>query len=128
MERVAVALGLDEGAERLLTRSLKDFAFQRYALQDGTLRVVMAKPMVTKEIYHAVAKIGICTGVWESPADFAKLGIKRVEVLNSIDAQGFAFIGGQAECTAMGTLSRDRADAYFEAHTVTCEAGVCRQR
>lgn len=109
-----------------LHKAIEIFAVERAELKDGALRVVYQKSLVTEMMYSSFLQ-GMCNEWWLRPAALSKLKLSKIEVLNAIGAQGFAYEGGLSTCTELGNLKGDTA-AFIAARTVRCEAGVCRKR
>lgn len=114
-----------------LDKSIRNFAIAEKSLEQGVLRVVIARSVVNQETYSTFIKLGVCAPLWED----AKRGwrdtkIDRVEVLNKSQGQGFAFIGGRKACMELGhAKGADASKGYLADHTWVCVAGFdCRPR
>lgn len=110
-----------------LKSELKIFRAQSYALAGGVLRVQLRDALVTPTVFDSVAE-GVCSEAGRDPKGFDAMGIERVEVLNSVDAQGFAIMDAGSICKRRMTMKRAEADALLQANVVRCEAGICRRR
>lgn len=108
--------------------TLKIYRVAGYTLVGDTLRVQLTDQMVASDIYESLVRTSLCSEQFRSPTEFANSKIDRIELLNAVDAQGFALLDVQRTCKHLGTAPRADGDALFKAQTVRCEAGVCRRR
>lgn len=62
--------------------------------EKGSLVIVLNQPRVTKDIYMAIMKSGICMS-----SSFEKWdGVQRITIMNKHIHQGWIFDGGYADC------------------------------
>lgn len=106
-----------------LDAALKNLKMQRRSLDDGVLRIVMAVPIVSPAMFYTAISL-VCNERYNSPKAMAALRVDRIEVLNYVDAQGFAIGDGLKGCARVEKLRDEQLTAVAE----RCEAGVCRKR
>lgn len=111
---------------------IRIFQVDETTLVDGVLRVRSSRSVVTQEIYRTLVK-ATCMPLWldDKKDGWAKARIERVEVVNQIGAQGYAFVGGRKACAALGQVSGgpDNENKFIAANTWVCVAGnPCRPR
>lgn len=82
--------------------------------------------MVNWETYWAVSVVGVCSTLFDDKKIAAR--ITKIEVLNDIDAQGYALEDAGKSCLAIAPMYSDQTKKYIAEHTVTCIAGNCRKR
>lgn len=113
-----------------LQSSLDQFALLDSTLKDGVLRVVLNRSVVNQETYKTVITMGACATLWMDKAGWGKAKIERIEVMNRVQGQGFAFVGGRKACADLGHAKGEEASRrYLAAHTWVCVAGFpCRER
>jgi hypothetical protein len=107
-----------------LQKALRGNALKTAHLNNGVLRLQMDKPEVTELVYGTFIFHNICAEQWHHPADFAKLGLTRVELLNATGAQGFAFDARGDVCEQMGQLGKNFR-TFIAQRTVPCDAASC---
>lgn len=115
-----------------LVREIKVFQIEESSLAEGVLRVRYKKPVVTQDIFRTFVNAS-CTPLWldQKKDGWEKARIDRVEVVNQVGAQGFAFIGGRTACAELGKVSGGSiaAHEYMATRTWVCVAGSpCRPR
>ncbi len=107
-----------------LGKTLGSHGTKSAAMEGGTLRVVLDKAALTELTYFTFIYHSICAEQWRSPETFAKMGLKRVEVLNAGGTDGFAFDGDAATCAAMGQMGMNYR-TFISQRTTPCAAGRC---
>lgn len=107
-----------------LNQSLASHSTKSAAMDGGVLRVVLNKPALTELAFFTFIYHDICAQQWRQPESFAKMGLKRVEVLNAAGADGFAFDGDAAVCADMGQMGKNYR-TFIGQRTAKCEAGRC---
>lgn len=107
-----------------LNHSLGSHGTKSAAMDGGTLRVVLNKPVLTELTYYTFIYHAICAEQWRAPEPFAKMGLKRVEVLDAAGAAGFAFDGDAATCADMGQMGKNFR-TFISQRTAQCAAGRC---
>ena len=107
-----------------LRKSLGSHGTKSAAMEGGTLRVVLDKAALTELTYYTFIYHNICADQWRAPEPFAKMGLKRVEVLDAASAAGFAFDGDAATCADMGQMGKNFRVAISQ-RTTPCAAGRC---
>lgn len=107
-----------------LNKALHSHGTKSAAMNEGTLRVVLDKPALTELTYYTFIYHSICAEQWRAPEPFAKMGLKRVEVLDAAGAAGFAFDGDAATCAAMGQMGMNYR-TFISQRTTPCAAGRC---
>lgn len=107
-----------------LGKSLGSHGTKSAAMEGGTLRVVLDKATLTELTYFTFIYHSICAEQWRSPGPFAKMGLKRVEVLNAAGTDGFAFDGDAATCADMGQMGRNFR-TFISQYTTPCTSGRC---
>lgn len=117
-----------ESISRNVQDSLKQYRVAQATLDAGVLRIVMRDSLITPTVYETVAQFGVCNEAARDAAQFKTMRLARVEVLNSVEGQGFAFEANEGACEKLVQLPAPAAKAFFDARTVRCEAGVCRRR
>lgn len=110
-----------------IDEALKNIKLKSRSLEGGTLRIVMNVPLVSRDMYWSAVWM-TCSEQWANPASLRSTRIDRIEVLNHVDAQGFALPGGKATCDVIGKMKGDRSERYVQDRAESCEAGVCRKR
>lgn len=117
-----------------VAETIKVFKINQSTLNDGVLRVRYTTPIVRFDNYAFFVK-GICQTLWMASLDkkdgWAGSNITRIETVNDMSTQGFAFIDARKSC---GTLSQvsgggDTERKFIASKTWICIAGnPCRQR
>jgi hypothetical protein len=107
-----------------LQKALRGNALKTVQLDNGVMRLLMDKPVVTELVYSTFIFHNICAEQWHNPEQFAKLALTRVELLNATGAQGFAFDARGDVCVQMGQLGKNFR-TFIGQRTVPCEAGTC---
>lgn len=115
-----------------LVQTIKVYQISESTLADGILRVRYNKPVINREIFRTFIQAS-CTPVWlgGKKDGWDKARIERVEVVNQIGAQGFAFVGGRKACDGLGKISGGAVneDAFIAKSSWVCVAGnPCRPR
>ena len=115
-----------------LRKSVYHFDLLDATLSDGALRLVVNRPVVNQDVYKSMIRLGACHPLWAiGPKGWGRAKIDRIEVVNSIQHQGLAFVGGRKSCAELGKINdvgNTKRD-YFAAHTWVCVAGApCRER
>ena len=110
-----------------LDAALKNLKLQKRTLEGGVLRVVMDVRLVSPEMFSTAVHL-VCGERWNSPKAMAATRIDKIEVLNYVDAQGFAFPSGLKGCEQMGKMKSDESEKFLQSSAERCEAGVCRKR
>lgn len=113
-----------------LVKHLKPFRIDESSLGNGVLRVRINASVINQDTLKALARAS-CYPLWFAGKKdgWAKARIDRVEVINQIGAQGFAFVGGRKSCSEWGNLNGGNENAYIASHTWVCVAGnPCRPR
>ena len=90
----------------------------------GVLRAQMNKPEVTELVYNTFVFHNICAQQWHDPAQFARLGLTRVELFNAAGTQGFAFDARGDVCEEMGKLGKNFR-TFIGQYTQVCSASTC---
>ena len=113
-----------------LKKSIMGFDVQGIDLKNKTLRIVLNRPVATQDIYREVIRLGVCAPLWlDSKHGWEKAEIEKIEVMNKIQGQGFAFTGGRKSCDDLGSAKGSDENRYFDSHTWVCVAGFpCRPR
>lgn len=111
-----------------LQRNLKAYETQSIELKGDVLRVTMARPMVTPDMYRMIVVGAVCGSLWTGKGGWGKAKIARAEVVNNLGAQGFAMTDLKTTCDAIGTAKGDEYKPLVERNTVTCVVGECRKR
>lgn len=93
----------------------------------GLMRLEMDKPEVTELVYGTFIFHYICADQWHNPAEFAKLGLTRVELVNANGSQGFAFDARGDVCEQMGQLGKNFR-TFIAQRTVPCDTASCPRR
>ena len=101
-----------------IQKAIKPLAIQSVDLSSGVLRVVMSRPLVTLDMYHAVAIVGGCYSLFGNPKAWGNAKINRIEVLNDIAAQGYALDDASHSCKALGSLTQEQERKYIADHTL----------
>lgn len=103
----------------------------RSTLHEGVLRVVYRLDVVSVDVYRHFVQAH-CMPLWLASGKDGWDGanIKRVEAMNSIEAQGFAFVGGRTACDELGKVSGgpEAEHRFIASRTLVCVAGEpCRK-
>lgn len=109
-----------------LSHSLRSDATKSAVMDAGVLRVILNKPTVSELVFYTFIYHDICAEQWRKPEQFAKAGLKRVEVLDAGGATGFAFDGDAATCAEMGQMGKNFR-TFIGQRTTQCEGGRCGQ-
>ena len=107
-----------------LRQSLGAHGTKSAAMDGGVLRVVLNKPTLSELAFFTFIYHDVCAEQWRKPEPFAKMGLKRVEVLNAAGTDGFAFDGDAATCADMGQMGKNFRAAISQ-RTTPCAAGRC---
>lgn len=117
-----------------VAETIKVFKINQSTLNDGVLRVRYTTPVVRFENYAFFVK-GLCQVLWMSSPNkkdgWAGANITRIETVNDISAQGFAFIDARKSCGALGQISggSENENKFIASKTWVCVAGnPCRPR
>ena len=114
-------------------KSLAPFQPVESSLIDGVLRLRLKAPVVRTEVFRnttlAVYR-PLTMSVSGDKSGWGKATIDRIEVINQIGAQGFAFVGGKKSCGQLEQFSSAESNAgTFAKNTWVCVAGnPCRAR
>ena len=93
-------------------------------MQQGVLQLQLGKPEVTELVYNTFVFHNICAQQWHDPAQFARLGLTRVELFNAAGTQGFAFDARGDVCEEMGKLGKNFR-TFIGKYTQACSASTC---
>lgn len=115
------------GISPSMSAELKMFRLQSQKLHDGVLRVQLRDELVSPMVFDSMAT-GVCSEAARDPVGFKGMKISRLEVLNSVGAQGFALLNAGSVCERTSTMKAADGAALVSANVVRCEAGVCRRR
>lgn len=134
---VLIALSSSAYAEPIppkIAETIKAFKINQSTLNDGVLRVRYTTPVVRFENYAFFVK-GLCQVLWMGNLNkkdgWAGANITRIETVNDISAQGFAFIDARKSCGALGQISggSENENKFIASKTWVCVAGnPCRPR
>jgi hypothetical protein len=117
-----------EDVPRELLRNLKPYATQRIDLKGDVLRVTVAKPIVTNDMYRLIVVGAVCGSLWTGKGGWGSAKIERAEVVNDLGAQGFAMINLKRTCDAIATAKGDEYKPLVDTNTIPCVVGECRKR
>lgn len=123
---VGGALATDVPPEML--RILKVYQTKSIDLKGDALRVTMARPMVTHDMYQTIVVGAVCGSLWTGKGGWGKTKIDRAEVVNDLGAQGFAMINLKPTCDLIATAKGDEYKPIVQRNTVPCIVGECRAR
>jgi len=126
----ALTVSLSASAEPVpkgVEAAIKNLSLQSWSFKDGSLRLVMNQRLVSKQFYSTAVHL-VCGEQFQEPEAFKRMGLQRIEVMNHVDAQGFALVDADAQCRKLGQAKGDAAEALIQASAQSCEAGVCRAR
>lgn len=129
---VTVNCALADEIPKELVKTIKVYQISESTLADGVLRVRYNKPVINRELFRGFIQAS-CTPLWlgGKKDGWDKARIERVEVINQIGAQGFAFVGGRKACDGLGKISGGAVneDAFIAKNSWVCVAGnPCRPR
>lgn len=115
-----------------LVKTIKVYQISESTLADGVLRIRYNRPVINRELFRTFIQAS-CTPLWlgGKKDGWDKARIERVEVVNQIGAQGFAFVGGRKTCDGLGKISGGAVneDAFIAQNSWVCVAGnPCRPR
>ena len=99
---------------------MKPIRTQSITLNDRVLRVAMKVPLVGEDLYKFHVE-GLCSMALNTQRyrwDTSK--VERIEIVNDIGAQGFALVGANKSCKALG---RDPRPGYLATVTRAIRAG-----
>lgn len=130
---LASAPALADQMPSALIKTIKIFTIEESHLSDGVLRVRYRIPVVRMEIFRTFVEAAcrpLAMSVSGDRSGWGNARIDRIEVINQIGAQGFAFVGGRKSCAELVHFAGAGAnDAAFSKHTWLCVAGnPCRPR
>ncbi len=111
-----------------LARNLKPYDTKSIELKSDVLRIVMARPIVTSDMYRLIVVGAVCGTLWTGKGGWGKAKIDRAEVVNDLGAQGFAMINLKPTCDLIATAKGDEYKPLVERNTVPCVVGECRAR
>ena len=113
-----------------LVKHLKPFKIEEVNLKGNVLRIRVSSSVVNQDTFRAIASAS-CAPLWMNGKKdgWDKAQIDRVEVINQIGAQGFAFIGGRKSCADLANVTGDNEHTFIASRTWVCVAGnPCRPR
>lgn len=117
-----------------VAETIKVFKINQSTLNDGVLRVRFTTPVVRFENYAFFVR-GICQALWidsqNKKGGFEVANITRIETVNDISAQGYAFIDARKSCNTLGQISggSEYQNKFIASKTWVCVAGnPCRPR
>ena len=117
-----------------VAETIKAFKINQSTLNEGVLRVRYTMPIVRFENYAFFVR-GICQTLWMGSLNkidgWAGANITRIETVNDISAQGYAFIDARNSCGTLGKVSggSENENNFIAAKTWICVAGnPCRPR
>ncbi|MBS0390821.1 MAG: hypothetical protein KGM60_11295 [Comamonadaceae bacterium] len=108
----------------LLQKSIKAGGVSEAQFDAGVLRARVKKPELSEAVYAGFIFHNICAKQWFEPAQFAAMGLSRVELLNAAGTQGYAFDARGEVCAEMGKLGKNFR-SFIAHYTVACTAGSC---
>lgn len=112
-----------------ITDQLRSLQIEQAELSDGALRVRFKKSVVNKDAYFTLVRstcMPICLA--EKKDGWGSANIERVEAINQVGAQGFAFVGGRRSCAELGKVVGDDSK-FIDSKTFVCVArNPCRER
>ena len=108
----------------LLHKSIKAGGLVAAQFDAGVLRARLNKPEFSEAVYDSFIFHNICAKQWFEPAQFAALGLSRVELLNAAGTGGYAFDARGEVCAEMGKLGKNFR-SFIAQHTVACTASGC---
>lgn len=120
---LAFAESVPEGVKA----AISNMPLQSWSFKQGSLRLVMDKRLVSPTFYSTAVHL-VCGEQWQNPAAFQRMRLERIEVLNHVDAQGFALLDASNKCRDLGKATGNSGETMIQAAAVRCEAGVCRKR
>lgn len=98
------------------------------ALENGVLKVIYNEDILPYQYYESFAH-GSCYPLYVRNNDgWNSVRITRIEVLNSIAAQGYALQNPRSFCDKIGKMTGDEPNLYLKNVSFVCVAGSCRQR
>lgn len=114
-----------------LEKVIKIFQIDKSTLSDSVLRLRYTRDVVTREtfvsfIYSACDRLQL-----DPKSGWGNAKIERIETVNKIESQGFAFVGGRKACAPLDMFNQSdpKQRAYIAEHTWVCVAGnPCRPR
>ena len=111
-----------------LVKTLKSMGPLSVTVTDDVVRVVSNRSFVKTPMLSGF-HFAYCYPVLEGKTKaWGGKDFKRIEIMNSSQSHGLAFVGGKKECLESGLFS-DKKDAYIKSHTWVCVAGnSCRPR
>lgn len=107
-----------------LQKALGHTSLKAAHMNNGVLRVQLAKPDVSELTYYTYVYHDICAHQWRQPEVFAQWKLQRVEVFNDSAAQGFAFDARGSVCADMGQMGKNYR-TFMQQRTQVCQAGTC---
>lgn len=107
--------------------ALKNLKMQHRTLEMGVLRIVMDVPLVSPAMFSTAVAL-VCGEQIQSRKQLASMHLDRIEVLNHVNAQGYALPGGKSTCDRTSRMNSTEAEQVVQGMAERCEAGVCRQR
>lgn len=115
-----------------LVSTIKVYQISESILADGVLRVRYSRPVINQDVFRTFIRAA-CTPLWlgGKKDGWDKARIERIEVVNQLGAQGFAFVGGRNACDSLGKIPGGAVneDPFIAQNTWICVAGnPCRPR
>lgn len=111
-----------------LLRNLSAYQTKNVDLKGDVLRVTMARPIVTHDMYRMIVVGAVCGSLWTGRGGWGSAKIERAEVVNDLGAQGFSMINLKRTCDSIATAKGDEYKLLVERNTVPCVVGECRSR
>lgn len=113
-----------------IASQIRVLKIDRTELNSGVLRVVYHLDVLNLDVYRHFVDAHCMPLLMASGTDgWDGANIQRVEVMNSIEAQGFAFVGGRKACAGLGNVSggTEAKNRFIDSATLVCVAGQpCR--
>jgi hypothetical protein len=98
---VVTGAAMAEAIPTAIEKSLKSFQPVERTLSDGILRIRLGRSVLSNEVFRSVV-LSMCRplvmSVSGDKSGWGKTSISRIEVVNQIGAQGFAYVGGKRAC------------------------------
>lgn len=130
---IVSTLAIADPIPSALVKTVQTFDIEESGLSDGVLRVRYRRAVVTRDMFRSFVGAAcrpLAMSVSGDSSGWRKARIDRIEVVNQIGAQGFAFVGGRPSCSALDPMGGvGTNDATFAKYTWVCVAGApCRPR
>ncbi|MDX7988240.1 hypothetical protein FE392_13010 [Xenorhabdus sp. 12] len=104
--------------DAVLQKSMKGWQPLSISDSGNIITLTMNEDQITKDIYQAVIKMGVCAPLWlaEKGTSYLKK-TKEIKVLNRHSYSGYVFENPRSSCDELGKVADDRVSLTILSHT-----------